>query len=177
MERTKHALPDVIQDFFNKLSDYLDTPLLFYGSVQRSDYFPGSSDIDVDIFTDNVESTITKMQHFLHVKRMTFKKIVWRISSSGSMVYGYKIMYKDTESLFHAEFSIYDNKYKSEVLKMHLQKTDLPFYISAILFVIKKLYYDLHLLTPEIYRFLKMKTLTLGIGMPEEQFIVLNVTN
>ena len=69
MENTKNKLPENVNVFFNKLSDYLDTKLLFYGSVQRGDYFPGSSDIDVDIFTDNVNSTVTKMQHFLYTKK------------------------------------------------------------------------------------------------------------
>jgi len=75
METTKNKLPDDINAFFSKLSKYLDTKLLFYGSVQRSDYFPGSSDIDVDIFTDNVDSTITKLQHFLNVKKSKFKRL------------------------------------------------------------------------------------------------------
>uniref|UniRef100_A0A6C0AZV0 Polymerase nucleotidyl transferase domain-containing protein n=1 Tax=viral metagenome TaxID=1070528 RepID=A0A6C0AZV0_9ZZZZ len=177
METTRNKLPDRVQEFFNKLSQYLDTRLLFYGSVQRSDYFPGSSDIDVDIFTDNVDSTIAKMQHFLHVKRTSFKKIVWKLSNNAKMVYGNKIMYTDEESQFNAEFSIYDNKFKDDVLQMHLKKTVLPFYVSFMLFFIKKLYYDLHLIQPEYYRYLKRKILSLGLGMPEDQFIVLNVKN
>ena len=35
----------------------------------------------------------------------------------------------------------------------------------------------MHLLTPEIYRYLKGKTLSLLLGMPDEQFLVLNVKN
>jgi len=66
METTKNDLPQDIKQFFYKLSDYLDTKLLYYGSVQRSDYVPGKSDIDVDIFTDNPDSLITKLQHFLN---------------------------------------------------------------------------------------------------------------
>jgi polyribonucleotide nucleotidyltransferase len=56
METTRNKLPDVIQVFFNKLSEYLDTKLLFYGSIQRSDYFPGSSDIDVDVLRPDINS-------------------------------------------------------------------------------------------------------------------------
>lgn len=175
METTKNKLPDNVSTFFNKLSKYLDTKLLFYGSIQRGDYFPGSSDIDVDVFTDNVDSTIVKMQHFLQVKRKKFKKVVWRISATGKMVYGYKIMYTNTEFMFSAEFSIYDNKFKKAVLEQHLKKTVVPFYVSIMLYIIKKLYYDLHLLSAGVYKYLKMKMLTLGLGMPEEQFLVLNV--
>ena len=177
METTKNKLPDNVSSFFNKLSKYLDTKLLFYGSIQRNDYFPGSSDIDVDIFTDNVDSTVAKMQHFLQVKKKSFKKIVWRLSTTGKMVYGYKIMYKNTESNFSAEFSIYDNKYKKYVLESHLKKTVVPFYVAIMLYIIKKLYYDLHILSASWYRYLKAKSLSFGLGLPDEQFLVLNVTD
>ena len=65
METTKNDLPVNVKKFFYNLSEYLDTKMLYFGSVQRSDYVPGKSDIDIDIFTDNENSIITKMQHFL----------------------------------------------------------------------------------------------------------------
>ena len=74
METTKNDLPSDTKKFFYNLSDYLDTKLLYYGSVQRSDYVPGKSDIDVDIFTDNADSLKSKLQHFLHLKKNSFKK-------------------------------------------------------------------------------------------------------
>lgn len=175
METTKNKLPNNVNTFFNNLSRYLDTKLLFYGSVQRRDYFPGSSDIDVDIFTDNVNSTITKLQHFLHINKSKFKKIVWRIATTGKMVYGYKTMYRNSELNLVAELSIYNNKYKKQVLEQHLKKTLIPSYISIILYIIKKLYYDIHIINATWYKYLKMKALSLGLGMPEEQFLVLNV--
>lgn len=175
METTKNNLPENVKNFFNDLRKYLDTKLLFYGSVQRSDYFPESSDIDVDIFTDNVGSTMSKMQHFLHVKKNSFKKVVWRLSHTGEMVYGNKIMYNNPDLNFSAEFSIYDNKYKKGVLEKHLEKTVIPFYATILLFIVKKLYYDLRILPAETYRYLKMKILSSCIGLPEEQFLVLNV--
>ena len=91
------------------------------------------------------------------------------------MVYGYKVMYENPDINLAAEFSIYNNKYKKQVLEMHLKKTVVPFYVSIMLYIIKKLYYDFHLINYEWYRYLKMKSLTLGLGMPEEQFLVLNV--
>ena len=78
MEYTKNEIPNHISIFFKELTNYIDTPLYFYGSIQRNDYFPGNSDIDVDIFTDNPTSMISKLQHFLHIKKSKFKKIIWR---------------------------------------------------------------------------------------------------
>jgi hypothetical protein len=176
METTKNKMPENVKIFFNDLSKYLGTKLLFYGSIQRNDYFPGSSDIDVDVFTDNIGSTITRMQHFLHVKKSSFKKIIWRLSHNGEMVYGRKIMYKNPDLNISVEFSIYDNKNKKGVLEQHLKKTVIPFYATILLFIIKKLYYDLHIISPASYRYLKMKILSFCIGLPDEQFLVLNVT-
>ena len=175
METIKNKIPENTIVFFEELSEFLNTKLLFFGSVQRGDYFPGESDIDVDIFTDNETETISKMQHFLHVKKSSFKKIVWRLSHTGQMVYGYKIMYKNPDLNLSAEFSIYENKYKKGVLEQHLKKTVIPFYATILLFIIKKLYYDLHILPAESYRYFKMKILSLCIGLPDEQFLVLNV--
>ena len=36
----------------SKLQDYLDTELLFYGSIKRLDYFKNNSDIDIAIITE-----------------------------------------------------------------------------------------------------------------------------
>jgi hypothetical protein len=175
METTKNKLPENVKIFFNDLSKYLDTKLLFYGSIQRQDYFPGSSDIDVDVFTDNIESTMSRMQHFLHVKKSSFKKIIWRLSHNGEMIHGRKIMYKNPVLDISVEFSIYDNKNKKGVLEQHLKKTVIPFYATILLFIIKKLYYDLHILSLSSYKYLKMKILSTCIGLPDEQFLVLNV--
>ena len=49
METTKNQLTPYESNFFNKLKIYLDTPLYFYGSIQRDDYKSGYSDIDIDI--------------------------------------------------------------------------------------------------------------------------------
>ena len=38
METTKNDLPQKTKLFFYKLSDYLDTKILYFGSVQRTDW-------------------------------------------------------------------------------------------------------------------------------------------
>ena len=50
MEQIKNKLPEDVNIFLKQLSDYINTPLYFYGSIQRDDYFPGYSDIDVDFY-------------------------------------------------------------------------------------------------------------------------------
>jgi hypothetical protein len=175
METTKNNLSPYVSIFFKKLSLYLDKPLYFFGSVQRNDYFPGLSDIDVDIFTENSESTISKMQHFLKVKRSDFKKFVWKLNNSEMLASGYKIMYKEPEHKFMAEFSIYDEKWKSQILHEHISKFQIPFYASIILIIIKYLYYNLNFISKQSYKYLKKKTLSHIIGFKDDEFVVLDL--
>jgi hypothetical protein len=175
METTKNHLSPYASQVFKRLSTYLDKKLLFFGSVQRDDYFPGSSDIDVDIFTDNVESTISKMQHFFKVPKNRFKKFVWKLNKSNRLANGYKIMYKEPDNDFCAEFSIYDEKFKKDVLEEHNGKIVLPFYASVLLVILKFLYYKLHLIPDKLYTFTKKKILSLMIGLPDDEFVVLDM--
>ena len=174
METTNNKLPDNIVSFFKELSEYLDTKILYFGSVQRGDYFPGKSDIDVDIFTDNEHSIMTKMQHFMNIDKKKFKKFIWRLNHNNTMAHGHKVMYKNEEQNFNAEFSIYNEKYKQGILKEHLAKTILPFYATWMLILLKFFHYTIPLLEYKTFSYLKKKILTLGIGLPDDQFIVLD---
>jgi hypothetical protein len=171
MDSTKNILPKKTVRFFKDLSEYIDKKILYFGSVQRTDYFSGYSDIDVDIFTDNVESTLTKIQHFLNIKRSKFKKIAWQLNSTKRVVYGYKIMYENPGLNLLVEFSIYNDKYKKGILEEHLKKMVLPFYISFALYILKFLYYYLHLIPRQSYSYIKNKLLTNGLGLPDEHFV------
>ena len=174
METTNNKLPDNVVLFFKELSEYLDTKILYFGSVQRGDYFPGKSDIDVDIFTDNEHSIMTKMQHFMNIDKKKFKNFVWRLNHNNTMAHGHKVMYKNEEQNFNAEFSIYNEKYKQGILKEHLAKTILPFYATWMLILLKFFHYTIPLLEYKTFSYLKKKILTLGIGLPDDQFIVLD---
>ena len=155
METTKNKMPEFTEMFFNKMRNYLDTKLYFYGSIQRYDYFPNSSDIDVDIFTDNEQSTISKLQIFLDVDRDDFKKIFYRIYGTNTIIHGYKIKYSDKLNNFSTEISIYNTKQKSEILKEHLRKTNLPFYVITLLSCLKFVYYKLQILPKAVYYYFK----------------------
>jgi predicted nucleotidyltransferase len=130
----------------------LDEELYFYGSVNRSDYVHGKSDIDVAIFTDNEYSLMTKLQHFLHVKRDAFDKIVWKLD--GLMIYGYKIKCdKHTDS--KCEIAIYNNIFKERLLSEMKTYDNIPFYIAILLFIIKTLYYTFPILNVKTYSLYK----------------------
>ena len=100
METTVNKMSDYATTFFNSLSNYLDTKIYYYGSIQRIDYFPNSSDIDVDIFTDNEQSTISKLQNFLGIERHEFKKFIYKLHKTNVLVHGCKVKYKSKENNF-----------------------------------------------------------------------------
>lgn len=148
MNKIRDDFPEDLKNFFIDLQNYLDTELYFYGSVNRSDYVHGKSDIDVAIFTDNEYSTISKLQHFLHVKREAFDKIVWKLD--GHMIYGYKIKcdkYIDSK----CEIAIYNNDFKKILLDEMKKYDTIPFYIAILLSIIKTLYYTFPILNLKTY--------------------------
>jgi predicted nucleotidyltransferase len=171
METTKNELPQNVKNFFYHLSEYLDTKFLYFGSVQRSDYVPGKSDIDVDVFTDNEYSLMTKMQHYLHVSKKDFKKVAWIIKDTPT--YGYKLKYTNKKEGIDAEFSIYNEKFKDVILEEHNSKKVLPIHVTILLFIIKLFYYQIPILTKKTYIYLKRLILN-GILGDDAKFLVLN---
>ena len=173
METTKNELPKNVKEFFYHLSDYLDTKFLYFGSVQRSDYVPGKSDIDVDVFTENEYSLMTKIQHYLHVSKYDFKKVVWIIDDIPT--YGYKLHYENKKENINAEFSIYNEKFKELILKEHQSKFVLPIYVTLMLYVLKFFYYQIPLLDKKTFS--KTKRFILNTTLEKDQntkFLVLD---
>ena len=173
METTKNKMPEYNNIFFEKLKNYLDTKLYFFGSVQRPDYFQKGSDIDVAIFTDNIKSTVTKLQNFLNVGADEFKTFVWRLKYDSSLVKGHKIIYRELDRDFVVEFSIYEEKFKDGILEEHNGKRDLPFYATWLLIIIKFLFYTLNVIPSSWYIYLKNFIFTKLTFNTEDDFVVL----
>jgi predicted nucleotidyltransferase len=175
METTRNKLTYNEKKFFYRLSNYLDTQLYYFGSVQRGDYFPSSSDIDVDIFTDNENNTIIKLMNFLNVEKSDFKRFVWKLNTNNDkLAYGYKLMYKNTEENFCVEFSIYNEKYKRHILYEHNSKKDIPLHATILLIIIKFLYYTLNILPKNWYTESKKFILSTLIFKKDDHFVVID---
>jgi hypothetical protein len=155
METTKNNLSSYEEQFFEKLSNYIDKPIYFYGSIQRDDYFPQLSDIDIDIFSDNVNSTLFLLQNFLHIAKNDFKKTFYKMNKTNLIIPGYKTKYIDENNNLTIELSIYNEKYKEDILYEHRSKFNLPIYITIVLILIKILHYNLGILP--IYYYSRIK--------------------
>lgn len=159
MERTKNKLSPYESNFFNKLKNYIEKPIYFYGSIQRDDYFPQLSDIDIDIFSDNVNSTLNLLHNFLNFNKKDFKKFLYKMDKTNSLIPGYKSKYIDKDNNLTVEIAVYDEKYKNEILREHQSKFNLPLYISSVLVLLKVLHYNLGILPIYYYsRFKKFLT-------------------
>ena len=175
METTTNKMSPYATQFFNKLSKYLDTQLYYYGSIQRADYFPEYSDIDVDIFTDTESGTISKLQHFLGVPKRDFRKFVYKLHKTGEMVYGHKVKYADITNKFAIEISIYNEKYKDNVLYEHNSKLVLPFYVTILLIILKTFYYRLGILPEPVYDYLKNIIMNYLVEGTDVEFVVIDI--
>lgn len=175
METTKNEMDSYSKNFFLKLGNYLDTQIYYFGSIQRNDYFPGKSDIDVDLFTYNIQSTIIKLQNFLDVERYKFKKFVYKLHKTHKVVYGYKVKYEDPTNNFFTEISIYDEKDKEAVLIEHNSKAILPFYISWFLIFLKVIYYNLGILSEDMYTFFKKIIMNFMVEGEDVEFVTTDI--
>jgi hypothetical protein len=168
MELPKNKLPDKVIIFFQKLKEYINSPIMFYGSVQRDDYIPGKSDIDIDIFSENDISTIHKIVHYLQLPRERFKRIIWKTPSEPTLIMGYKLVYKIPTTDVSIEMSVYDEKYKSIVSEQHRNKTVLPVIATILLLILKVFYYILRVISGDSFRFFKRNILNIFSGFRGE---------
>ena len=168
-------MPLYAKNFFDKLSNYLNTKIYYFGSIQRYDYFPKSSDIDVDIFTDNEDQTINYLMNFLGLKKYEFKKFVYKLHQTNKLVYGHKVKYKEPHNNFSVEISIYNENVKYEVLKEHNLKMDIPIYASILLIILKYLYYNFALLSKSNYKYLKGLIINYLIEGKDVEFVTTEI--
>lgn len=152
MNDIRDDLPINVKTMVNKINNYLDTQIYFYGSVLRKDYIPGKSDIDMAIFTDNEYSTISKLQHILHVKRDEFKKVIWKLNEND--IYGYKIKLPNFEP--EVEIAIYNDEFKNVLMEEFLAPIKkAPLLVVICLYILKFIYYRLNLLSKKRYARIK----------------------
>ncbi len=175
METTKNEMPIYAKIFFSRLGNYLDTKIYYFGSIQRYDYFPISSDIDVDIFAENETSTISKLQNFLGLKKYEFKKFVYKLHKTNKMVYGHKVKYEDLQNNFVTEISIYNEKYKKDVLTEHNSKIILPYYVTILLVILKTLYYKFNIIPESIYKYFKKIVMNYMVEGNDVEFVTTEI--
>ena len=171
METVNNDLSPETQKFLKKMSNYIGCKLYFYGSVQRADFFPEDSDIDIDIFTHNLSSTLSKLETFLHLDKSKVKRIYMFIENR--LVKGYKFVYTNDHLKLKCEISVFNNSEKAIVLKEHTKKTILPFFVLWLMIILKTCFYTLHILDLPQYKSIKSVLLSTMIGEKETPYLVI----
>jgi predicted nucleotidyltransferase len=156
MEEIKDRLGEYKYNFFKNLQNYLDIELYFFGSIKRADFFKNASDIDVIIITDNVYSIMSKVQNYLQINKSSIQKIYQQHSVyDKGIVTGYKIKYDDKDTNIEFDLLIYDEKYRSQVMKNINDINYLPLYMVVLLYILKLFHYTLYLIPKSVYVYLK----------------------
>ena len=156
MNKIRDDFPPNIKDFFVKLQNYLDTELIFFGSIKRFDYFKNASDIDIAIISDNTNGLLAKLKNYLNIDNFSIKKIYQQYTvKDNNLVSGYKVKYEDESNNLIFDLLIYDTKYKIFVLKNINDINFLPFYMMCILYILKFIYYHLGIISKSVYTNIK----------------------
>ena len=156
MEKYKDKLDDYKYNFLLDLQTHLNQELIFFGSINRMDYFKNNSDIDIAIITDNTHSVLFKIQHYLNVDKTNIKKIYQQFNKkTTNIVRGYKIKYTDVDRNFMFDLVVYDEKYRSFVLDNIYKHNTMPIVLSALLCILKFLFYKLYLFPKSFFMQLK----------------------
>jgi hypothetical protein len=100
---------------------------------------------------------------------------VYRLHKANKMVYGYKVKYEDLENNFCTEISIYNEKYKHDVLMEHNSKTTLPLHITILLVILKTFYYKIPFLSEDSYGYLKKIIMNYMVEGNDAEFISVEV--
>ena len=156
MEDIKEKIDDDKYYFLQKLQDYIGKELIFFGSIKRCDFMKENSDIDIAIISDNIDSTLKKLQLFLNLHNNKIRKIVQKIPNKKGVIYGYKTNYENLCIGLSLEIILYDEKYRNDIM-LHINKiNNIPFYILFPLIVLKFFYYRLNIISKDFLKFLKI---------------------
>lgn len=133
--------------FIENLQDLIQTKIYFYGSIERKDYFNGKSDIDIDIFPANVQSTLFKLRQVGMVPNNEVKYVKWSLFMPEKHKFKcIKVSVKNNN--VSLEINIYNQNKRNEVLnarKYQLQQFNTG--LQYILMIFKKMHYEYGIIT------------------------------
>ena len=119
-----------------------------------TDYVDGESDVDILVFSDNIDSTLSQICQYLRVDRDDVKKTIWHLNQA-HLIHGYKLQYSDANKHVNIEISVFNERNQKEIIDDHLSVLSLPAYILYLLYIVKFLHYRLHLISKPMYNILK----------------------
>lgn len=164
MDDIKNRLTEYKYNFLSNMKEYLETEFIFYGSIKRLDYLEKNSDIDIAILTDNPSSMLAKIKNYLNIKNTKIRKIYQTFNNQPSLINGYKFTYKDDEHNWGFDVVIYDEIYRDIIIKDIYCINNLSLITTVILYILKILYYKLHVISQSKFLETKAKIFSLVLN-------------
>ena len=164
MDDIKNRLTEYKYNFLSNMKEYLETEFIFYGSIKRLDYLENNSDIDIAILTDNPSSMLAKIKNYLNIKYTKIRKIYQTFNNQPSLINGYKFTYKDDEHNWGFDVVIYDEIYRDIIIKDIYCINNLTLITTVILYILKILYYKLHVISQSKFLETKAKIFSLVLN-------------
>lgn len=154
-EEIKYKLTQPQYDFFYELKEYVGLPIYFIGSILRYDYFKGYSDLDVIIFSPDIDSIKLKIKHFLNIDK---KDRIIFLNINKQPISGYKFYYNDSfkgEKKIDFDLTIFKENSKKILIDFKKQQYDVPILCIIYFLVIKTLHYYVGIIDKNMYSDLK----------------------
>jgi hypothetical protein len=156
LEKIKDKLTSNEYIYFSQLQTYLDLTLFFIGSIARSDYFQNNSDIDIEGFSDNIESSKFKIENlFNYHNEIKNKFIVFKLKDIPVSGCKYYIVNKQHNIRF--DLTLYKKKCQNMILYYRNMDINIPFFFKFILIILKCLRYYLNIIDSYQYSRIKKK--------------------
>ena len=172
MDYIEQNIPDYKKDFFDRLGDYLNTKIYYYGSIHRYDNF-SESDIDIEVFTMNEYETLNKICRFLNFDIDDAKEFMWKLHINNDIIHGYKLLYHDCKNDFYVDISIFNEKNKNNILNDQKITDNINIFYIMLLIILKFFYYKIQIIDWATYSHIKKKIIGLAIGGDKSEFIII----
>lgn len=153
LEDIKTKLNNAQYSYFLWLKEQIELPIYFIGSITRKDYIPNKSDLDIEIYSNNILSTKFKIDYLLNSQNKKKKIIIFYINNNP--ISGYKYYFKDETIGVNFDFSVYNSECKDIMLHHRQIEKNLPVTFLIYFYIIKFLYYNLNIINKNIYSKLK----------------------
>ncbi len=157
-----------------ELEQFINAKIYFYGSIEREDYFIGKSDLDIDIITPNIHSTLFKLRQFIGIPNHEVLHVKWK--TYNPQEYNFECLkIKHNNGIVNLEISIYDEKYRNKLKIVRDFKRNMlsPFLVYSLI-MIKFFYYHLNLLSNSQMKEIKRYVMNDLCGHKDEYFAVKN---
>jgi hypothetical protein len=153
LNKIKDKLSNEQYLYFLELQEKIELPLFFMGSITRSDYIKGKSDLDIEVFTDNIASTKEKLNYLFNYYETQKENIIIIFKIKDVPFSGYK--YTVNNSGIQFDLTLYKKESEKTILYYRTREINVPLTISAFLIIIKFLHYSLNIINKRNYYLIK----------------------